>query len=160
MTMENPYVIKAFGAYLLGDSVWLSMEYCVGSILDILKLSGGSLGEQEIAPICESVLRGWETSKMNFSRSNPRSDLRLILILFHSSYYSRMLSKRTRIHSLPGKDPQRYQGNQHPDQRQGRNQALRFRRVFDQLECRHLYRLSLLDVTRGSSFPSSSPAFF
>jgi len=56
--MDNPYVIKAYGAYLLGDSVWLSMEYCVGSILDILKLSGGTLAEEEISPICESVLKG------------------------------------------------------------------------------------------------------
>ena len=60
-------MIKAFGAYLLGDSVWLSMEYCVGSILDILKLSGGTLAEEEISPICESVLKGMPLSfEMSF----------------------------------------------------------------------------------------------
>lgn len=55
--MEHPNIIKSYGAYLLGDSVWLPMEYCVGSIQDILKLTG-SMREEHIATICDCVLQG------------------------------------------------------------------------------------------------------
>ena len=64
--MDHPNIIKSYGAYILGDSVWLPMEYCVGSLQDILKLTG-SLKEDYISPICDSVLRGKLTPQSSMS---------------------------------------------------------------------------------------------
>jgi serine/threonine protein kinase len=46
------------GCYLHDNTAWLVMEYCVGSASDILEVHKRPLMEEEIAAICDGVLRG------------------------------------------------------------------------------------------------------
>eukprot|EP01135_Chromosphaera_perkinsii_P011247 Nk52_evm28s2367 gene=Nk52_evmTU28s2367 len=53
---KHPNVVEFFGAYLKGTSVWLAMEYCIGSASDILEVFKGPLSEVEIASVAKGVV--------------------------------------------------------------------------------------------------------
>ncbi|CAG0885667.1 unnamed protein product [Darwinula stevensoni] len=48
------------GCYLKEHTVWLVMEYCLGSASDILEVHKRPLKEDEISAICQDVLQGLE----------------------------------------------------------------------------------------------------
>ncbi|CAB3359099.1 Hypothetical predicted protein [Cloeon dipterum] len=56
--LGHPNTIEYKGCYLHDNTAWLVMEYCVGSASDILEVHKRPLMEEEIAAICEGVLRG------------------------------------------------------------------------------------------------------
>ena len=68
---DSPYVVKYYGSYFKNTDLWIVMEYCgAGSVLDIMKLRGLSLGlpkgevktltEVEIATVLSDTLKGLE----------------------------------------------------------------------------------------------------
>ena len=58
---NSPYIVKFFGAYLKDQDLWLVLEFCnAGSVQDIIKMTGRTLNEQQIAAVCFAVLRGLE----------------------------------------------------------------------------------------------------
>lgn len=56
--LKHPNTIEYKGCYLREHTAWLVMEYCVGSASDIIEVHKRPLREEEIAAICEGVLRG------------------------------------------------------------------------------------------------------
>ncbi|XP_026473171.1 serine/threonine-protein kinase Tao isoform X2 [Ctenocephalides felis] len=56
--LNHPNTIEYKGCYLRDNTAWLVMEYCVGSASDILEVHKRPLREEEIAAICDGVLRG------------------------------------------------------------------------------------------------------
>ncbi|KAK7869690.1 hypothetical protein R5R35_009917 [Gryllus longicercus] len=56
--LNHPNTIQYKGCYLRDHTAWLVMEYCLGSASDILEVHKRPLKEEEIAAICEGVLRG------------------------------------------------------------------------------------------------------
>lgn len=56
--LNHPNVIEYKGCYLRDNTAWLVMEYCLGSASDILEVHKRPLKEDEIAAICDGVLRG------------------------------------------------------------------------------------------------------
>lgn len=56
--LNHPNTIEYKGCYLRDHTAWLVMEYCLGSASDIIEVHKRPLKEDEIAAICEGVLRG------------------------------------------------------------------------------------------------------
>lgn len=56
--LKHPNTIEYKGCYLRDHTAWLVMEYCVGSASDIIEVHKRPLKEEEIAAICDGVLRG------------------------------------------------------------------------------------------------------
>lgn len=56
--LNHPNTIQYKGCYLKDHTAWLVMEYCLGSASDIIEVHKRPLKEDEIAAICEGVLRG------------------------------------------------------------------------------------------------------
>ncbi|KAL1122380.1 hypothetical protein AAG570_003785 [Ranatra chinensis] len=56
--LEHPNTVQYKGCYLRDNNAWLVMEYCLGSASDIIEVHKRPLKEDEIAAICEGVLRG------------------------------------------------------------------------------------------------------
>lgn len=52
----HPNCIKFKGCYLKGHTVWLSMEYCLGSAADIIEVHKSPLAEAEIAAMIHDTL--------------------------------------------------------------------------------------------------------
>ena len=48
------------GCYLKGHTVWLSMEYCLGSAADIIEVHKSPLAEPEIAAMIKDTLTALE----------------------------------------------------------------------------------------------------
>jgi len=56
--LTHPNCIKYHGCYLKEQTVWLVMEYCLGSASDIIEVHKAPLREDEISAICSGVLNG------------------------------------------------------------------------------------------------------
>jgi len=56
--LKHPNTIEYKGCYLKEHTAWLVMEYCLGSASDIIEVHKRPLKEDEIAAICEGVIRG------------------------------------------------------------------------------------------------------
>lgn len=56
--LSHPNTVEYKGCYLRDHTAWLVMEYCLGSASDIIEVHKRPLKEEEIAAICEGVLRG------------------------------------------------------------------------------------------------------
>ncbi|KAL6428258.1 hypothetical protein ACFW04_008521 [Cataglyphis niger] len=56
--LNHPNTIEYKGCYLRDHTAWLVMEYCLGSASDIIEVHKRPLKEEEIAAICDGVLRG------------------------------------------------------------------------------------------------------
>lgn len=56
--LNHPNTVEYKGCYLRDNTAWLVMEYCLGSASDIIEVHKRPLKEDEIAAICEGVLRG------------------------------------------------------------------------------------------------------
>jgi len=58
---DSEYIVKYYGSYFKNTDLWIVMEYCGGgSVSDIMKLRHKTCGEDEIAAILKSTLRGLE----------------------------------------------------------------------------------------------------
>ncbi|XP_063219517.1 serine/threonine-protein kinase Tao isoform X2 [Bacillus rossius redtenbacheri] len=56
--LKHPNTIEYKGCFLRDHTAWLVMEYCLGSASDIIEVHKRPLKEEEIAAICDGVLRG------------------------------------------------------------------------------------------------------
>lgn len=56
--LRHPNTIEYKGCYLKEHTAWLVMEYCLGSASDIIEVHKTPFKEDEIAAICDGVLRG------------------------------------------------------------------------------------------------------
>jgi len=56
--LKHPNCIKYHGCYLKESTVWLVMEYCLGSASDIIEVHKSPLREEEISAICAGCLNG------------------------------------------------------------------------------------------------------
>jgi len=56
--LKHPNCIKYQGCYLKEQTVWLVMEYCLGSASDIIEVHKTPLREEEISAICAGCLGG------------------------------------------------------------------------------------------------------
>jgi len=56
--LKHPNTIEYKGCYLKEHTAWLVMEYCLGSASDIIEVHKRPLKEDEIAAICDGVVRG------------------------------------------------------------------------------------------------------
>uniref|UniRef100_A0A183AG54 non-specific serine/threonine protein kinase n=1 Tax=Echinostoma caproni TaxID=27848 RepID=A0A183AG54_9TREM len=56
---DSPFIVKCYGSMFDSQDLWICMEYCgAGSIADIMRLRGKTLGEDEIATVLHYSLRG------------------------------------------------------------------------------------------------------
>ena len=53
--LNHPNCIQYHGCYLKEQTVWLVMEYCLGSASDIIEVHKSPLREEEISAICAGV---------------------------------------------------------------------------------------------------------
>ncbi|CAG0883492.1 unnamed protein product [Cyprideis torosa] len=56
--LSHPNCVNYHGCYLKESTVWLVMEYCLGSASDIIEVHKRALREDEIGAICQHVLEG------------------------------------------------------------------------------------------------------
>ncbi|XP_018024809.1 serine/threonine-protein kinase Tao isoform X3 [Hyalella azteca] len=57
-SLRHPNTVNYRGCYLRDNTVWLVMEYCLGSASDIIEVHRQPLREEEISGICEGCLQG------------------------------------------------------------------------------------------------------
>ncbi|XP_057355308.1 serine/threonine-protein kinase TAO1-like [Manis pentadactyla] len=57
-TLKHPNIVEYKGCYLREHRAWLVMEYCSGSVVDLLKVHKKPLQEMEIAAIIHGALQG------------------------------------------------------------------------------------------------------
>ncbi|XP_042204639.1 serine/threonine-protein kinase Tao-like isoform X11 [Homarus americanus] len=57
-SLRHPNTVTYKGCYLKESTVWLVMEYCLGSASDIIEVHRQPLREEEISAICEGCLQG------------------------------------------------------------------------------------------------------
>ncbi|XP_064109868.1 LOW QUALITY PROTEIN: serine/threonine-protein kinase Tao-like [Macrobrachium nipponense] len=57
-SLRHPNTVTYKGCYLKESTVWLVMEYCLGSASDIIEVHRQPLREDEISAICEGCLQG------------------------------------------------------------------------------------------------------
>eukprot|EP01083_Nonionella_stella_P124980 377776_1 len=58
---KSPYVVQFRGSYKKDDNIWLAMEYCgAGSVLDIMRVTGENLNEDQIQVVMRESLKGLE----------------------------------------------------------------------------------------------------
>ncbi|ESO06666.1 hypothetical protein HELRODRAFT_94192 [Helobdella robusta] len=56
---HHPNIVNMYSSYLVGDELWVVMEYLEGGALtDIVSSSHSKMDEQQIATVCKSVLLG------------------------------------------------------------------------------------------------------
>jgi serine/threonine protein kinase len=56
---DSPYIIGYYGSYVKNNSVWIILEYCdSGSVQDIMRVTGKTFSEEEIASIIQMILKG------------------------------------------------------------------------------------------------------
>jgi serine/threonine protein kinase len=56
---SSPYIIKYYGSYYKESELWIIMEYCGGgSVSDIMKITGKTLNEEQIATVLRDALKG------------------------------------------------------------------------------------------------------
>ena len=53
--LNHPNCIQYHGCYLKEQTVWLVMEYCLGSASDIIEVHKSPLREEEISAICAGL---------------------------------------------------------------------------------------------------------
>ncbi|KAK2496375.1 hypothetical protein MC885_004944 [Smutsia gigantea] len=56
--IKHPNIVEYKGCYLRRHTAWLVMEYCLGSVSDLLEVHQKPLQEMEIAAITHGVLQG------------------------------------------------------------------------------------------------------
>jgi len=56
--LKHPNCVKYHGCYLKEQTVWLVMEYCLGSTSDIIEVHKSPLREEEISAICSGCING------------------------------------------------------------------------------------------------------
>ncbi|KAI5170136.1 Serine/Threonine-Protein Kinase Tao1 [Manis pentadactyla] len=57
-TLKHPNIVEYKGCYLREHRAWLVMEYCSGSVVDLLKVPKMPIQEMEIAAIIHGALQG------------------------------------------------------------------------------------------------------
>ena len=58
---KHENIVKFYKSYFKDDHLWLVMEYCAaGSIIDIVRITKRTLGENEIATVLNMSLKGIE----------------------------------------------------------------------------------------------------
>lgn len=58
---DSPFIVKYYGSYIEHSNLYIIMEYCgAGSVLDLMKLRGKTLNENEISIILQYTLKGLE----------------------------------------------------------------------------------------------------
>ncbi|KAI8919081.1 hypothetical protein PhCBS80983_g04651 [Powellomyces hirtus] len=56
---ESDYVVQFYGSWVWDRYLWIAMEYCgAGSVADVMRISGTTLREPQIAVICANTLHG------------------------------------------------------------------------------------------------------
>ena len=113
--LNHPNCIQYHGCYLKEQTVWLVMEYCLGSASDIIEVHKSPLREEEISAICAGLC----ITKMSLDGKNENLEIH--------PFFSR-LSQWVALLARTGKNPQRHQGWQHPPKLRGSRQAGRLRR--------------------------------
>uniref|UniRef100_A0AAR2L9Z8 non-specific serine/threonine protein kinase n=1 Tax=Pygocentrus nattereri TaxID=42514 RepID=A0AAR2L9Z8_PYGNA len=79
---NSPHVVRYYGSYFKNSDLWIVMEYCgAGSVSDIIRQRNKTLGEDEIAAILQSTLKGLEY--LHFMRKIHR-DIKAGNILLNS----------------------------------------------------------------------------
>jgi len=56
--LKHPNCVNYHGCYLKEQTVWLVMEYCLGSTSDIIEVHKSPLREEEISAICSGCING------------------------------------------------------------------------------------------------------
>jgi len=54
--LDHENCLKHYGSYIKGNTVWMVMEFCLGSAADMLEVFKKPLKEEEIAAIMSKVL--------------------------------------------------------------------------------------------------------
>ena len=101
--LNHPNCIQYHGCYLKEQTVWLVMEYCLGSASDIIEVHKSPLREEEISAICA----GSCSQALNVIKCHWMGRIGNIL------YFSR-LPQWVALLARTGKNSQRHQGWQHP----------------------------------------------
>ena len=101
--LNHPNCIQYHGCYLKEQTVWLVMEYCLGSASDIIEVHKSPLREEEISAICA----GSCSQALNVIKCHWMERIGNIL------YFSR-LPQWVALLARTGKNSQRHQGWQHP----------------------------------------------
>ncbi|KAJ3602792.1 hypothetical protein NHX12_030540 [Muraenolepis orangiensis] len=58
---KSPHVVRYYGSYFKNTDLWIVMEYCAaGSVIDIIRLRGKTMSEEEVSTILQSTLKGLE----------------------------------------------------------------------------------------------------
>eukprot|EP01084_Bolivina_argentea_P297582 512694_1 len=58
---KSHYIVNFRGSYIKDDNIWLAMEYCgAGSVLDIMRVTGENLNEDQIQVVMRESLKGLE----------------------------------------------------------------------------------------------------
>jgi len=58
---KSPYIVNFRGAYIKEEMIWIAMEYCgAGSVLDLMKVTGKNLDEEQIQIVMKESLKGLE----------------------------------------------------------------------------------------------------
>ncbi|XP_036427453.1 serine/threonine-protein kinase 4-like [Colossoma macropomum] len=79
---NSPHVVRYYGSYFKNSDLWIVMEYCgAGSVSDIIRQRNKTLGEDAIAAILQSTLKGLEY--LHFMRKIHR-DIKAGNILLNS----------------------------------------------------------------------------
>ncbi|CAL8337957.1 unnamed protein product [Merluccius merluccius] len=68
---NSPHVVRYYGSYFKNTDLWIIMEFCAaGSVIDIIRLRGKTLREEEVSTILQSTLKGLEY--LHFTRKIHR----------------------------------------------------------------------------------------
>eukprot|EP01137_Pigoraptor_chileana_P005680 Opistho-2@2916 len=62
---KHDHVTQYFGSFMKADTIWIAMEFCAGSVNDILEIFKKPLQEVEIAAIVFQVLKGLDYLHQN-----------------------------------------------------------------------------------------------
>ena len=56
---KSPFIVNFHGSFIKDEMIWLAMEYCeAGAVLDLMKVTGQNLSEQQIQIVMKESLRG------------------------------------------------------------------------------------------------------
>ena len=55
---DSSFVVGYFGCFVKGQTLFIAMELCDGSVSDVLRKTKAPLLEDEVAIICAAVVRG------------------------------------------------------------------------------------------------------
>ena len=110
--LNHPNCIQYHGCYLKEQTVWLVMEYCLGSASDIIEVHKSPLREEEISAICAGLCCPAEHSNG---------------LILHETFFSCRMSQWFTLPARAGPNPQGHQGGEHSSHRCWRHQASGFR---------------------------------